>query len=518
MTKHGSNFVIFITLLFFPFAALPQETSAPEDALNPVKSEIKQLIEQEKEQESADINSLRNEIDNLLRITEQLRAEISALKKGHGVSYSSAKSSSAAVAHYEQLSEELETLVKQMKSTMSAAAQTEQGSPKLQKSPVLEKLTVTGQVRFRQDVDRKNFAPGTDVNEKGLLRSRLGMKFQPAQNVTTVLQFQDSRTFGVEGGNTLANGSNIDLHQGYILLENIFKLPGLSLKVGRQEIAFGGQRLIGTVGWHNVGRSFDGGRLAFSRNGVSGEVWTAKLAELFAAGDSKDNVLVGFDVSAKKNSAFMPRAYLILERNSNKNENGVNLLARNTFGVHASGKIRSVDYEFETTLQTGWQEASEIAAFLVGFAAGYTFPVKSKARVAIGYDHLSGNDGTAGTIKVFNTLYATNHKFYGYMDYFLNIPVHTRGFGLRDFMIKSSVNLSPKFVGKADLHFFNYAEKDEAGQTSLGKEVDLTLVYKFLKPVKIVSGASLFFAGDVFKRLHGDRLGVTLYSMMILNF
>ena len=85
-------------------------------------------------------------------------------------------------------------------------------------------------------------------------------------------------------------------------------------------------------------------------------------------------------------------------------------------------------------------------------------------------------------------------------------------------MIKSSVNLSPKFVGKADLHFFNYAEKDEAGQTSLGKEVDLTLVYKFLKPVKIVSGASLFFAGDVFKRLHGDRLGVTLYSMMILNF
>lgn len=106
------------------------------------------------------------------------------------------------------------------------------------------------------------------------------MKFQPAQNVTTVLQFQDSRTFGVEGGNTLANGSNIDLHQGYILLENVFKLPGLSLKVGRQEIAFGGQRLIGTVGWHNVGRSFDGGRLAFSRNGLSGEVWTAKLAEL----------------------------------------------------------------------------------------------------------------------------------------------------------------------------------------------------------------------------------------------
>ena len=111
MTKYGSNFVTFITLLFFPFAALSQDTSTAEDALNPVKSEIKQLIEQEKKQKSADINSLRNEIDNLRWIIEQLSAEISALKKGHGVPFSSAKSSNAAVAHYEQLSEELETLV-----------------------------------------------------------------------------------------------------------------------------------------------------------------------------------------------------------------------------------------------------------------------------------------------------------------------------------------------------------------------------------------------------------------------
>lgn len=393
-----------------------------------------------------------------------------------------------------------------------------QANQEVSPSPLLEKLIISGQIRFREELDKRNFAAGTDVNDMGLLRSRLGLKFQPAQNVIAFLQFQDSRTLGVEGSNTLASSSNLDLHQGYIQLENIFSTQGLSLKVGRQEIAFGGQRLIGTVGWHNVGRSFDGGRLAFSRNGIKADLWAAKLAEVFEAGEAKDNAIYGIDFAVNTNPRFAPRAYVILERNNDTNSSGVDLLSRNTFGIHAKGKVNQFDYAVESALQTGKQEANDVSAFLVGVSTGYTFPGTKKLRLAMGYDHLSGNDGEAGTIKVFNTLYATNHKFYGFMDYFLNIPVHTRGFGLRDLMIKSSLNFSSKVVGKADFHIFNYAQEDEAGQTSLGQEIDLTAVYKFRKPVKIVAGASVFFPGEVFKRLQGSKLGVKLYSMMILDF
>jgi len=53
--------------------------------------------------------------------------------------------------------------------------------------------------------------------------------------------------------------------------------------------------------------------------------------------------------------------------------------------------------------------------------------------LSAGVDYLSGDDGEDETkYKVFNTLYATNHKFYGFMDYFLNLPVHTYGKGLMD--------------------------------------------------------------------------------------
>lgn len=54
------------------------------------------------------------------------------------------------------------------------------------------------------------------------------------------------------------------------------------------------------------------------------------------------------------------------------------------------------------------------------------------------YDHLSGDDDPSdGTVRVFDTLFATNHKFYGLADYFLNIPVQTVGRGLQDLALKA---------------------------------------------------------------------------------
>lgn len=155
---------------------------------------------------------------------------------------------------------------------------------------------------------------------------------------------------------------------------------------------------------------------------------------------------------------------------------------------------------------------------MVGLAAGITFPTPRKPRIAVGYDHLSGNDGTAGKVKVFNTLFATNHKFYGFMDYFLNIPVHTQGLGLRDFMVKAKTRLAPRWVGSVDFHTFRYTEKDAFGDTQLGKEWDIILNYQYSQPVTVTFGASVFFPDKVFKRLKGDRTTYWGFSMLALNF
>lgn len=53
----------------------------------------------------------------------------------------------------------------------------------------------------------------------------------------------------------------IDLHQAYATLGNQKEFP-ISLKIGRQEMIYGEERLIGAFGWNNIGRVFDAAKIA----------------------------------------------------------------------------------------------------------------------------------------------------------------------------------------------------------------------------------------------------------------
>ena len=100
--------------------------------------------------------------------------------------------------------------------------------------------TFNGQIRHRFEMDNKDFNSETKLNNFNLLRSRLGVTYQNNKNLSAFFQVQDSRAFGEEFS-TLSDGSanNLDLHQGYFSIKNVFELP-LDIKVGRFEAAYGG--------------------------------------------------------------------------------------------------------------------------------------------------------------------------------------------------------------------------------------------------------------------------------------
>ena len=103
-----------------------------------------------------------------------------------------------------------------------------------------------GQIRPRYEF-RDPFANNYDSFTS--MRVRTQMVTSLDSDVDLMIQLQDVRLWGEEK-NTLTDYSadKFDLHQGYVHLKKLGD-GDHSLKIGRQIVALGGQRLIGAVEW-----------------------------------------------------------------------------------------------------------------------------------------------------------------------------------------------------------------------------------------------------------------------------
>ncbi|HEX9596045.1 MAG TPA: alginate export family protein, partial [Anaerolineales bacterium] len=139
-----------------------------------------------------------------------------------------------------------------------------------------QKVQFGAEIRFRPE-SRSNFNSQTNMNAVMLQRVRLDARLRLNENVTGLVQLQDSRLWGQESSTT-SNESNLDLHQGYLQVAR-FLGPQLTLRLGRQELSYGNQRLLGAFGWDNVGRSFDAGKLTFGGADWSADLFAGRLAD-----------------------------------------------------------------------------------------------------------------------------------------------------------------------------------------------------------------------------------------------
>jgi hypothetical protein len=370
-----------------------------------------------------------------------------------------------------------------------------------------------GQIRVRSESEAKDFNSDTDRNSFSLLRARLGALARPDENVSVYFQVQDSRRFGTEP-NTLASTANIDLHQAYFEVRNPDK--AIKLKLGRQEIAYGGQRLIGPVGWHNVGRSFDGMKLTLGNKSTL-DIIGAVITESGAG--ASDKSLTGLYYQRRDDTKNKHDLYLLYESDQKRSPLGDKLLNRATVGSYVSRSLsKSLNLESEAALQLGKLSGADVLAFMVTGSVGYTFQTPGKPSILIGLDYLSGTDpkDTSGDYKAFDTLFGTNHKFYGFMDYFINIPVHTRGLGLRDLMVKGKLSINAKLSLNAHLHNFATVQ---GGEKALGNELDFILNYKCNKVTSFVFGLAAFAPGDLMKTWRGSEdTSIWSFTSLLVNF
>ena len=146
------------------------------------------------------------------------------------------------------------------------------------------KLTFDFQERLRFEARENNFDfnDGVDAltDDSWLLeRTRIGIKFKPVEWFTFYAQGQDTREFFSDRPNVIgqlgAEGNDsFDLRQGWL---QFGADKGLSLRLGRQILLYGDERLIGPLDWANQSRTFDAAKLRYAADTWSLDLFTASV-------------------------------------------------------------------------------------------------------------------------------------------------------------------------------------------------------------------------------------------------
>lgn len=291
-----------------------------------------------------------------------------------------------------------------------------------------------------------------------------------------------------------------------------------SLVVGRQDLGFGDDRLVGRSNWSNTGRTFDAARVRARYGKALVDVFAASAVALrdgevgkVVAANNLHGVYASFE-NAIPNSTIEPYALWRLSRGVRTEENGTGNLDVKTTGVRWVGKIAgTTDYGTEMAAQRGGVGRDRVQAWAGHWLLGHTFRNANwKPRIFGEYNYATGDadsrDGRQGT---FDQLYPTSHDKYGLSDQvgWKNIQ-HVRVGA--DWKASTKFEFGGKFNAYwlADSHdgLYNSSStllvRDTTGAAgrSVGTELDATALWSPVKSTHIGAGLAHLFPGRFLKR------------------
>lgn len=366
----------------------------------------------------------------------------------------------------------------------------------------------------------------------------------------------------------------IDFHQAYIFMGNHKEFP-LSLKIGRQELSYGDQRILGAFRWNNNARTFDAAKVRWQNALFGVDMFTGGLvyndhnnANKSNSQDRFSGAYFNFPTLAKNE---IVEAYL-LARNVSRGiatDNWTGVAAPFRFpgaqDLYTAGfRIKSKplaydawDYGVELMHQFGNRTAvfpaTTVAAALAAprlkqdawalvLQGGYTWTELAwQPRLGLVYSYGSGDknsaDGKSGT---FQNLFATTHLHYGYMDLNSLQNLHDLRF-VYTVKPKANISLAAELhyqfldrttdfwynVGGVPRNFTGAAAGSGKGyrinpsyRNELGTELDLIAGWTFKPYAQIEAGAAHYFRGEYIRKslaAVGSKDASYVYVQLTLN-
>lgn len=371
--------------------------------------------------------------------------------------------------------------------------------------------------RHVRETDSRLNAAGTN-NSFNLVRTRVHADLWYRDQVRLFAEFIDARSFSPDL-NPLATDRN---HTDMLNLFADIKLANTEdgqvyLRVGRQELLYGSQRLIAPLDWANTRRTFQGVKTFWRTSKFDLDAfWVRPMDTEKGNFDNWDTQrdFYGFWGTYKPKKGHLVDLYY-LSLNDNRNVSAGNVAQGNimrgdsivhTLGGRLIGNFDRFLYEFEGMYQFGQRSNLDVSAFAVATGVGYNLALPMNPNVWIRYDFASGdgnpNDGNSNT---FNHLFPFGHYYLGFLDRVGRQNMH-------DINAQITLHPQPWFTFITQYHRYYLANKrdflynaggaatlrDITGQsgTHVGDEIDVRVNFHVSRHQDILVGYSKLFTGN----------------------
>ena len=376
-------------------------------------------------------------------------------------------------------------------------------------------LRVRGEFRERwEGVENLTFNDTRD-DTYWLSRFRFNAAVTPSKTLGFLVQVQDARVGKKELAPTAAAPfrAPFDLRMAYA---DIGATTGpITIRAGRQELAYGDQRLVGHVSWLNSARTFDGGKVTLRSKGLSLDTFYSSVVRIMQDEFDKSGAGNRF-AGAYLTSALIPKGsfepYLFYRRDVNVvGEQGVvDKLNSTTFGFRTVGKLpASLDYNVEMALQRGDLGANDVTAWAGHWQLRESLTGAWTPKITGEYNYASGDkDPADGKRQTFDQLYPTPHDKYGLADQvgWKNLHHVRTGFEITPLKgMPITTNYHSWWLAEERDALYNVASVPiarvitGAANSHVGQEIDVQVSKALFPQLQVAAGYAHIFTGAFLK-------------------
>ena len=377
-------------------------------------------------------------------------------------------------------------------------------------------LRVRGEFRERMEgVENSGFSRTRD-DLYWLTRVRLNATVTASNALSFHVQTQDARVASKSVGPTGPPfTAPFDLRMAFA---DVGSATGrFTVRAGRQELAYGEQRLVGHVSWLNAARTFDGARMTLRSRALTIDAFATSVVRILDGALDKSgngNRFLGVYATAPK---LIPlgslEPYVFWRRDVNQLTETATFghLEQTTIGVRVAGRLPAgFDYGVEMALQRGSLGSDDIDAWAGHWQVRESLPGSLAARLVGEYNYASGDEDPADGIRgTFDQLYPTPHDKYGLADQIGWKNAHHVRAGLELTPIKAlplSVNYHSWWLAEEQDAIYTAGSAllarvaGGAASSHVGQELDVQVARAVTPQLQLAVGYAHIFTGAFLKQ------------------